>query len=294
MIRSKCPNMQERSLLRGAILSGLLLLAASAAEIPYPAALDAAAVNLPDVSDISKKGLIVGNGELNAIVYSSGNEIRLRVSKNDCWDMRITTDENPPLPTIDVAKQTFTGEQGKAQPSWDKYVHPTALPCTDISLAGVTGQTAWKSARLDLAKAAATVLSDKDTTTVRVLSQRNVILIESDRAVALNGVSGIVTDREGKPISNWVSAAKNGKRGSLTCLHQNIPSPPFSAGHTKKRSEDPGSPPQYGQWLRYSPPRAFAIFRRDSPARSDTSRMFMRKSFLDRFGLFGSFWIVYF
>ena len=210
-------------LLLGSLLTGFLLLSAVAAEIPYPAALEAAAVNLPDVSDISKKGLIVGNGELNAIVYSSGNDIRLRVSKNDCWDMRINTSENSPLPTIDVAKQTFTGEQGKAQPSWEKYVHPTALPCTDISLAGVTGQTAWKSARLDLAKAAATVLSDKDTVTVRVLSQRNVILIESDRSIALNGVRDLVKDRDGKPISDWVSAATTGKRGDLFCLKQSIP-----------------------------------------------------------------------
>jgi hypothetical protein len=196
---------------------------ARSAEIPYPQALDAASVNLPDVADISQKGLVIGNGELNAIVYSSGNEIRLRVAKNDCWDMRINTEENPPLPTVDVAKQTFTGEQGKAPPSWEKYVHPTAIPCTDIALAAAGGQTAWKSARLDLARAAATVASDTDTTTVRVLSQRNVILMESARDVSLNGVSGLVLDRDGKPISNWVSEAKTGKRGELLCLQQNIP-----------------------------------------------------------------------
>ena len=210
--------------LRQAILAASLLFGTAMAEgIPYPAALDAAAVTLPDVSDISKKGLVVGNGELNAIVYSSGNEIRLRVSKNDCWDMRINTGENPPLPTVDVAKQTFTGEQGKPTPGWEKYVHPTALPCTDISLAAPSGQTAWTSARLDLVKAAATVVSEADTTTVRVLSQSNVIFIESARAVTLNGVSGIVLDRDGKPISNWVSEATTGKRGELLCLKQNIP-----------------------------------------------------------------------
>ena len=121
----------------------MLCSSGQAANIPFPVALDAAAVNLPDVSDISKKGLIVGNGELNAIVYSSGNEIRLRVSKNDCWDMRINTEENPPLPIVDVSKQTFTGEQGKAQPSWEKYVHPTAIPCTDIANCGKSCQQSF-------------------------------------------------------------------------------------------------------------------------------------------------------
>ncbi|MFM2198555.1 MAG: hypothetical protein RLZZ505_1987 [Verrucomicrobiota bacterium] len=216
----------KKNSIRGACGILLALAFANAGEtaiIPYPAALDAAAVNLPDVADISKKGLVVGNGELNAIVYSSGNEIRLRVSKNDCWDMRINTGENPPLPTVDVARQTFTGEQRKAPPSWEKYVHPTALPCTDISLAAASGQTAWKSARLDLAKAAASVTSDADTTTVRVLSQRNVILVESERSISLNGVKDLVLDRDGKPISGWVSEAKAGKRGEFLCLLQNIP-----------------------------------------------------------------------
>ncbi len=206
-----------------AIVALLVACVLQAAEIPYPIALDAAAVNLPDVSDISKKGLVVGNGELNAIVYSSGNEIRLRVSKNDCWDMRINTTENPPLPTIDVAKQTFTGEQNKAQPSWEKTIHPTALPCTDISLAAAGGQSTWKSARLDLGKAVATVVSDVDTTTVRVLSQHNVILLESARSVSLNGIRDLVKDRDGKPISDWVSEAATGKRGDFLCLKQNIP-----------------------------------------------------------------------
>lgn len=223
MIRPGRSNNPIFRLFRGSWFALVLAYTAQAAEVSFPTALDAAAVTLPDVSDISKKGLVVGNGELNAIVYSSGNEIRLRVSKNDCWDMRINTEENPPLPTIDVAKQSFTGEQGKAGPSWEKYVHPTALPCTDISLAAPGGQTAWKSARLDLAKAVATVVSDWDTTTVRVLLQRNVILIESGRNVALNGIRDLVKDRDGKPISDWVSEATTGKRGELLCLKQSIP-----------------------------------------------------------------------
>ena len=224
MSASQHPKFRIETLLPKALAAAaLLLLPALAAEVPFPAALDAAAVNLPDVADISKKGLVVGNGELNAIVYSSGNQIRLRVSKNDCWDMRINTEENSPLPIVDVAKQTFTGPQREAQPSWAKYVHPTGLPCTDIALAAPGGQSAWKSAKLDLAKAAASVVSDVDTTTVRVLSQRNVILVESDRAISLNGVSGMVLDRDGKPISGWVSEATTGKRGELLCLKQNIP-----------------------------------------------------------------------
>jgi hypothetical protein len=212
-----------RRLFLGALSVIPLIAGLSAAEVPYPAALDAAAVNLPDISDISKKGLIVGNGELNAIVYSSGNDIRLRVSKNDCWDMRLNTSSDPAMPTVNVATQSFTGNHRSAPPSWGDYVHPIALPCTDITLAAVPGQTGWKNAKLDLAKASATVVSNADASTVRVLSQSNVILIDSSRTLALGGISGLVKDHDGKAISGWVSAATSGAKGGYTYLHQNIP-----------------------------------------------------------------------
>jgi hypothetical protein len=194
-----------------------------ATEVPYPKALDAAAVSLSDLSDISKKGLVVGNGELNAIVYTADHQIRLRLSKNDCWDMRIETKDNAPIPTVDVARQNYTGNQGDAQPGWDRYVHPTALPCSDVSLSPAKGQTSWKNAKLDLARAMVTIESDQDISTVRVLSQHNVILIESDRSIQLNGISQIVTDHDGKPISSWVSEAKIREHQNFQCLHQNIP-----------------------------------------------------------------------
>ena len=49
----------------------------SVAIIPYPDALAASAVSVDKLSDIFKRGLVVGNGELNAIVYSEGNALRL-------------------------------------------------------------------------------------------------------------------------------------------------------------------------------------------------------------------------
>jgi hypothetical protein len=200
----------------------LCLSYAHSKEIPYLEALNRAKVELQDLSHISQKGLIVGNGELNAIVYSSGNEIRLRLSKNDCWDMRIETKDNAPLPTVNVAEQTFTGEQGKGQPSWEQYVHPTALPCADVCLTAAKDQISWKSAKLDLAKAIVTVTSDVDSTQVRVLSQQNVVLIESDRDLQLNGISNIVQDHDGKPISGWVNQATQKEHLRFRCLHQKI------------------------------------------------------------------------
>jgi hypothetical protein len=194
--------------------------------IPYQSALDAAAVNEADVSNISTKGLLLGNGELNVIVYSAGDDLHLRVSKNDCWDMRINTAGDGSMPTVNASTGAFTGSN---TPSWS-YPYPTALPCTDITLGAVNGQTGWTSANLDLTKAVATVVSSADTTTVRVLSQSNVILVNSSRTITLSGISGIVKDHSGSSIASWVSAADSEVQGGYSYLHQNIPGDTDASG----------------------------------------------------------------
>ena len=82
--------------------------ACAAPPIAYPDALAAAAVSESTISDIRDQGLVTGNGEMNAIVYSTGNDLHLRINKNDCWDMRVDTQDDPPLPVVDVAAGTAT------------------------------------------------------------------------------------------------------------------------------------------------------------------------------------------
>ena len=184
---------------------------------PYPAALQAASVSEATLSNLSKNGLVVGNGELNAIVYAVGNDIHLRIAKNDCWDMRVDTTHDPALPTIDPAKGTSQGH-GDA-PSWKAHAYPTALPCAELVL-GANGQTEVKNATLDLARAVATVTTAGDATEVRVLAQSNVILIKSNRPASL---SGILDFLKAKDLDSWVSKADLGTQGGLNYLHQNIP-----------------------------------------------------------------------
>ena len=117
--------------------------AATPESAPYPDALAAAAVSEDRIDDLSKRGLFVGNGELNAIIYSAGSDLRLRVAKNDCWDMRIDTSEDPPLPRIDPATGTVTGH-GDAG-SW-KHPYPTALPCAEFTLGGESRTGVTKAA----------------------------------------------------------------------------------------------------------------------------------------------------
>ena len=109
------------------LLSGVTSIELRAADaIPYREALTDAAVNETSISNIGSQALVLGNGELNALVYSVGNDLRLRLAKNDVWDLRVDTKNDPPLPVIDVAKGKVVSVHAAAG-SWNT-PYPTALP----------------------------------------------------------------------------------------------------------------------------------------------------------------------
>ena len=190
---------------------------ASGANIPYPDALAASAVTVTKLSDISRSGLVVGNGELNAILYSAGNDLHLRLAKNDCWDLRVDTENDPPLASIDPATGKVAHSHGGVG-SWNK-PYPTALPCAEVVLHG-RGPGEFNHGTLDLAKAAITATNGGESVQARVLARDNVLLLHSDRPLSLTGILGFLKDKD---IDQWISPAELGAQGGCQYLHQNIP-----------------------------------------------------------------------
>ena len=80
-------------------------LPASAAEIPFPAALDAAAVVQSRIADINREALVLGNGDLIGLLWERNGTLCLRVAKNDIWDARVDTSQDVPLMKVDVPNQ---------------------------------------------------------------------------------------------------------------------------------------------------------------------------------------------
>jgi hypothetical protein len=215
---------------RLAATAGLLLAVAAAASaadapppaIPFPDALRAAAVriertgNKPEIK-IGSEGLVVGNGEINAIVYATGNDLMLRISKNDVWDGRIDTSEDPEIPRVDPANHRLFREKPGNPPSWNK-PYPCAVPCADVKLTGSGPTTQWVT-ELDLASAVATASSSGDRVTVRALPRANVFYIRSDRPVELLGVA-----------QKFLPAATTGAEDGVAWLRQEIPGDDDAAG----------------------------------------------------------------
>ncbi|OPZ69870.1 MAG: hypothetical protein BWY83_01841 [bacterium ADurb.Bin478] len=80
-------------------------LTAAPLKIPYPKALADAAVRVNDLQNLLDGSLIIGNGDLNALVYQEKEGLVMSLTKNDVWDARIDTRLDPPLPTIDLIRK---------------------------------------------------------------------------------------------------------------------------------------------------------------------------------------------
>ncbi|MFO1531487.1 MAG: hypothetical protein U1F77_17555 [Kiritimatiellia bacterium] len=126
-------------------LASLLLAAATApAEIPYPDALDAASVSLPRISNLEREALVVGNGDLNALVWERNGAVCLRVAKNDIWDARIDTSADPALMKVDLPGQKWQGGGGNV-PSWNR-PYPSPV-CAGIVRIGGKAVSEWTACR---------------------------------------------------------------------------------------------------------------------------------------------------
>jgi hypothetical protein len=149
--------------------------------IPYPEALQDAGVALSKMADGQSESLIVGNGDLYGIVWGKEGGLQLRITKNDIWDARVDTSKDGPLPKVNIRTRAVTGSTG-APPSYGN-AFPQPLCAAALRIGGTSPVA---SGTLDLQHAVATVTSGNgDKADVRVLADRNVLLITSKEAVSI-------------------------------------------------------------------------------------------------------------
>ncbi len=101
------------------------------AQPPLPKALESAAIVQDRLDDIMENSLILGNGDLNGLLYVRGGQLVLKLTKNDVWDARVDTSKDPPLLKIDIRNGKLTGPLHGPMPSWDK-PYPCPRPCAYV------------------------------------------------------------------------------------------------------------------------------------------------------------------
>jgi len=115
--------------------------------VPFPEALEAAAVRMDRIDDISRRAVVLGNGDLNALLWNARGSLRMRVTKNDLWDARIDTSKDPPLLQMDLRRRTWQGGTRKPA-SWHDHPYPQPR-CAAVVVLGSSrpGATEWQCIR---------------------------------------------------------------------------------------------------------------------------------------------------
>lgn len=162
----------------------MITIAVDAAEnIPFPKALEEANISLFSINDGQRQSLMLGNGDLYGIIWEKDGGLFMRITKNDIWDARVDTSKDGELPKVDVATGKITGSTG-APPSYSKlYPQPRCAAALRI------GTSEPSQAHLDIRRALASIKhSGENETGVRILKDRNVVLINSPHSVTLEAI----------------------------------------------------------------------------------------------------------
>ncbi len=212
------------------ILSVLFMSSARASDtIPFPGALDDAAIHMESLDSVIDDALIIGNGDINALVYAATGSIVMHLTKNDVWDARLETVHDPPLPTLELVKRLGESETGfplennnqdyvlpegitwEERDSYHRNPYPCPRQCGRVVLR--LGSTTNVSATLDLRNAVVVVYDDdQPVMEIRALAERNTFLIDSSAPIELEAVA-----------SEGIPSAKSGARDNVQWIDQVIP-----------------------------------------------------------------------
>lgn len=153
-------------------------------DIPFEASLHQADVTLSEMQDSQRESLILGNGDLYGIVWQKADALFMRITKNDIWDARVDTSKDGALPHVDVVTHKITGSKG-APPSYSlPYPQPRCAVALNLGPAPEEMR-----ANLSLARARVTIDSlERPHTTLRILHQKNVLLIHGPHPVTLEEI----------------------------------------------------------------------------------------------------------
>lgn len=168
--------------------------------IPFPDALEAARITVPDIGNVHEGALLIGNGDINTLVVAQGGKIFLRLTKNDVWDARLDTAADPPLPTLARLKELAEtdwpnrrrilpeGSTWKGRDSYESSGNPCPRACAWVFIGSRAEAADGCPAMLDLRRAVVHVAGSPDvgpTADIRALADRNVFLIETAEPVEL-------------------------------------------------------------------------------------------------------------
>ncbi len=199
---------------------------------PFPKALAEASIKVNNLNDILDGALIIGNGDINALIYSDSNSIVMNLTKNDVWDARLETSKDPPIPTLNLIKQlgasdsafplkdvnsAFVLPEGMIWENKDSY-HSAAYPCPRQCariIISIEESSIDFEGEVDLLLAVAEIKESQtsvNSIVIRALANQNVFLIESGAQIKLSPIK-----------SKGLSESIRGETNNVVWIKQEIP-----------------------------------------------------------------------
>ncbi len=176
----------------------------TAKQIPYVDIIERAKIETNSLQSPTMEALIQGNGDIHSLVYAQGNQIILRLAKNDVYDARIDTEDDPELAKIDIATGK-TSRELTIPPSWDK-PYPLSINFANITI----DYSGSQHAVIDILRSNTNINNDE--IVIRPLLQDNVYHIQTKQKVTLSG-------KAWQPIP----AAKMGETDNVKWVKQVLP-----------------------------------------------------------------------
>lgn len=127
--------------------------------IPFPEALSDAEIRVNGLSSLLDDALLIGNGDINGLIRTEHNGVSMILTKNDVWDARLITANDPPLPTLDRIKELGRagrdikdpvlpeGVKWSGKDCYHSNAYPCPRACARLRFGGQTGRPFWRQAR---------------------------------------------------------------------------------------------------------------------------------------------------
>jgi len=129
--------------------------------IPFPEALSRSRIEVETLESPMEHALILGNGDVNALLWAEGGDLTLTLTKNDVWDARLDTAGDPPLPTL--ARILELGRSGGAigdpilpegvtwsgPDSYHSHPYPCPRACARLRISGADPRPFWRRIRAE-------------------------------------------------------------------------------------------------------------------------------------------------
>ncbi len=173
-------------------------------KIPFPEAIQNAKITTNKLDSPVLYGMIQGNGDLHSFFYAKEGKIILRLAKNDVYDARIDTKDDPELARIDIATGK-TSRKLTLPPSWNK---PYPLSINFVNL--VIDYSGKQNTAIDILRSCADINDGE--ILIRPLLQDNVYYIRTEDPLNIEA-------NPWKPIP----PAENGVTDGVKLVRQALP-----------------------------------------------------------------------